>query len=139
MLNTILRKRAQLLVMILVISMLMIATTSFAATKLIKARTGGVLRIDNGVRLRIPPRALKEDTVISADILREEDRIVFDFTPDGLIFARPARLRIGWSVVMEMDDFIMRGPDGEKIWPRVRWWGLEYKIRHFSLYYFRRR
>ncbi len=139
MLNTILRKRAQLLAVILVISTIMIATAAFAVTKLIEAKTGGILEIADGARLVIPPHALKKDTVISADMSTKKKRIIFEFEPDGTVFARPARLQIGWSVVQKVDDLFLYGEDGEKIRPRVTWWGLEYKIRHFSLYYFRRR
>lgn len=139
MLNAILRKRAQVLSLILVLSVLLIVTSAFAATKFIKARSGGVVRIDRGVRLVIRPRALEEDTVISANMIQEQNRICFHFGPDDTEFLKPAELCVSWRAIDDVDDLTLYGEDNEEIKPEVKRWGVKYYIEHFSLYYFRRR
>jgi len=139
MLSKVLKKRAQLLAVILVLSLLLTATTAFAVSEYITAKKGGVIGIAQGVKLVILPRALKEDTLISADMLKKKKRIEFTFEPDGTVFAKPAILKIAWSAIEDLEDLVLYGLDGEKIRPRIKGWGLEYRIPHFSLYYFRRR
>jgi len=73
MLHTITKKRAQILALILVLSVLPIAATALAATKFITARAGGVVCIDQGVYFRIPPNSLGEDITISANIVVERE------------------------------------------------------------------
>lgn len=139
MLNTILRKRAHLSAAVIAISLLMIATTAFAVTKLIEAKKGGTLEIAEGVELVVPPQALEEDTIISADMKMKSKSITFKFKPDGTVFVKPAKLQIAWSAIQDVDDLTLYEKNGDEIEPRITGWGLEYEISHFSLYYFRRR
>ena len=141
MLNTILRKRAQVLALILVLSVLLTATAALAATKLIIAKKGGTVNIADGMELVIPPKALVEDTFISADVKHKRDRVIFSFGPDGTEFSKPAKLFISWQAVDDADveDLTLYGPDGLEIEPKIKGWGVEYGIDRFSLYYYRRR
>jgi len=139
--NTMLRKRIQVVALILVVSLFLAVTATLATTKLIKAKNGGKLNIASGeAKLVIPPGALEEDTVISADMIEEGEYIYFQFEPDGLTFAEPATLMISQSVIDKLEDTILYGPGSLEILPGYsnRKW-MEYQIDHFSLYYFRRR
>ena len=140
MLNTTLRKKVQVLALILVMLVFLAATTALAATEFIEAKTGGSIRIARGVWLVIPPRALEEDTVVSAYMIRRRDRVNFIFEPSGLIFRKPAELKISWQAIAGMggDDLTLYG-EGMEIEPIIRAWGVVYPIEHFSLYYHRRR
>lgn len=142
MLSTILRKRAQALAVILVLSVFLVATTVFAATKLIEAKKGGVVQIAQGVELVIRPNALEEDTVIAASMELQRKRVVFEFGPDGTKFRKPAHLSLSWAAMEALGDLeslTLYGEDGEEIEPKIKGWGMEYPIDHFSLYYHRRR
>ena len=139
MFNTVLRKRSQSFALVLVLAALLIATTAFAATKLIIAQKGGRINVAEGVVFVIRPGALEEDTVISVDMIRKKKRIIFEFGPDDTRFSRPAELKISWEVLEDVDDFTLYGERGEEILPRKTGWGLIYEIEHFSLFYFRRR
>ena len=112
MLNTILRKKAQVLALSLVLLILLTATTAFAATKLIKAEQGGKINIDKGVKLVIPRRALAEDTVISADMIQKKRRVYFNFGPDGTSFLKPVELCISWKVMDGVKELTLYGEDG---------------------------
>jgi hypothetical protein len=140
--NTVLRKRAaQALAAILVLSILLTATIALAATYSIRAGKGGEIKIAKGVTFVVPSGALKEDTVISADMKWTKDHICFYFGPDGTTFDPPAELRISWYTIgkMDMADAILYGENGEKIMPQVKNWQGAWPIPHFSMYYFRRR
>lgn len=143
MLNTILKKRAQALAVILILSVLLTATTALAATKFVKADKGRVIHIAPGVKLVIPPEALEEDTVVSADMEKTDDYIDFYFGPSRTKFAKPAELRITWQAIsrMDVDDLTLYNTDGKEIEiePDIKSWGVIYYIDHFSLYYYRRR
>lgn len=140
MLNTILRKRAQVLALILVLSVLLIAATAFAATELIRAKRGGTVDVAPGVSLVIKPGALEEDTVISANMRVKRDRITFRFGPRGTEFSKPAVLRISWQAIDGVGDLTLHGEKGEEIEPaKITGQGVKYHIEHFSVYYFRRR
>jgi hypothetical protein len=139
MLNAILMKRAWVLVLVIVLSVLVTATTALAATKFIRARRGGVIRIAPRVLLIVPPRSLSRNTVISAYMYRTKDQIRFEFGPDGTTFARPAKLLISWRDIDDADDLTLYGEDGERVRTDVRRCGVVCYIEHFSLYYFRRR
>jgi hypothetical protein len=140
MLNTILRKRAQVLAAILVLSVVLIATTAFAATEYIKAKRGGIVPVAPGVSLVIKPGALAEDTVISANMKVKRNHISFCFGPSGTVFSKPAELCISWQAIDDVEDLTLYGEDGEGIEPaKTTRWGVKYYIEHFSMYYFRRR
>lgn len=146
MLKTILRKRAHVLALILVLSVALTATTAFAATGRIKARRGGKIRIDRGIWFRVPPRSLEEDTVISINMEKTNDSISFECGPDGTTFNRPAQLFITWKAAADLglSDLTLYGEDGKEIEPRIGRSGLNYGLKsfsvyHFSLYYYRRR
>ena len=140
MLNTVLRKRVQVLLPVLVLSVLLVAATAFAATEYISAKRGGTVDVAPGVSLVIKPGALAEDTVISANMKVKRDRISFRFGPSGTEFSKPAVLCISWRAIDGVEDLTLFGEDGEEIEPaKTTGWGLKYYIEHFSIYYFRRR
>ena len=140
MLNTILRKRAQVLAVILVLSLLLIAATAFAATKYISAKKGGTVDIAPGVSLVIKPGVLEEDTAISANMKVKRNRISFSFRPSGAEFSKPVELCISWQAIDDVEDLTLYGENGEEIEPaKTTRWGVKYYIEHFSMYYFRRR
>jgi len=132
----------QLYALLMILSVGLLVATAFSATQLVEAKKGGTIHIAPGVELKILPGALEVDTVISADIIREEDYIGYWFGPDGTTFAKPARLQVSLKVlndVEDVDDFTLYGEYGEEITPRIKGKRLIYHIPHFSLYYFRRR
>jgi hypothetical protein len=143
--DTILKKRTQILALILVVSVLLTATTILAATKFIEAKKGGVIRIARGVCFRVPPNSMEKDDTISADVVLEKDRVCFYFEPDGTTFDPPAQLMIVWPTLARLIHLGVRDltlyyeGDGSGTKPRMRAWGAKYPIEHFSIYYFRRR
>ena len=139
MLNRILGKKFQILVMVMALLVIVTATVALATTKLIRAKGGGVINVARGVKLVVKPGSLEEDTEISADLVDEEERICLYFGPDGTQFLRPAILRVNEHVFEGIDDLVLYGEYGEEIEPEIRPWGAQYAIDHFSLYYFRRR
>ena len=151
MLHKALRKRARVLAPIIVLSLVLVAVTAFAASQLITAKKGGTIDIAPGVELVFLPRTLEEDTVISASMSvdqydvdqdgMDENVIVYDFGPDGILLSKPVRLVILREVIedAEVDDLVLYGGDGEKITPKKNKKRLVYKLDHFSRYYHRRR
>jgi len=141
MLHTFLRKRAHVITLIVVLSILLTAMTALAASKLIVAKKGGTIDLAPGVKLVIPPKALEEDTVISADMRVKKKRITYDFGPSGTVFSKPAELIISSKVFKKahVDDLVLYGEDGETIEPIRKKKSLVYEINHFSAYYHRRR
>lgn len=147
MLNTIIKKRAQVLTLILVLLVFLTAMTASAVTKRID-EDGGTINIASGVSLKFPQDALDDDydgddggIVISADMYQTADFIEFLFGPSPMSFQKSLRLKITWEAIeeMDLDTFTLYSPDGEEIQPVERSWGLLWKIKHFSLYYYRRR
>ena len=142
MLHTFLRKRAHVFTLIVVLSILLTAMTAYAASKLITAKKGGTIDVAPGVKLVIRPKALEEDTVISADMWIESGRIVYNFGPDGVVFSKSAKLIISREILKgtNVDDLVLYGEDGEAIRPKKKKKKfLVYEIDHFSAYYHRRR
>ena len=142
MLHTFLRKRAYAFTLIVVLSILLTAMTAYAASKLIVAKKGGTIDVAPGVKLVIRPKALEEDTVISADMWIESGRIVYDFSPDGVVFSKSAKLIISRKILKSagVNDLVLYSEDGEAIRPRKKKKKfLVYEIDHFSAYYHRRR
>jgi hypothetical protein len=148
MLNRIPGRRAYILSLVLILSVLLTATTVSAATKYMKAKFGGTIYITSGVKLVIPKDALPvtdnkdiKSMAISADVELANDRVSFMLGPSGLSFNVPLRLEISWSSIisLDLDSFVLYGPNGEEIRPQLTSYGLRYDIPHFSLYYHRRR
>ena len=142
MLHTALRKRAYVLTLIIVLSILLTAMTAIAASKLITAKKGGTIDIAPGVKLVIRPNTLEEDTVISASMSIESNGdITYEFGPDDIDFSKPVELIISKRVLKDakIKDFVLYGADGEEIRAKKSKKELIYKIEHFSLYYHRRR
>ena len=143
MLKIMLRKRAQLISLVLILSMLLtVVTTALAETKLVKAKDGGTVKMGDGCELKIGKYALGEDTIISAEKVVTSNYIDFCFGPDGTTFATPARLKVSMNFLKKagwVDDFTLYGENGEELQPDVYANHLEYNIHHFSLYYYRRR
>jgi hypothetical protein len=137
--TSILKSKTRLVSLIAVLSVFLVITTAFAATKLIVAEDGGVVDIDTGVSLVIYANALSEDTVISATMVKDEDTADFEFGPSGTQFSTPAELCISWQVISDAESLTLYGESGEVIQPQIQGWGVKYPIEHFSLYYYRRR
>ncbi len=142
MFNTTINKRLHALALLAVLSVFL-ATAAFAASMLIKADKGGTIEMAEGVELVIAPKSLEEDTVIHASVAMEEDRIFYIFGPGGTAFKKPAKLVVSQQVLGDADvtDLILYGEDGKKIKPRIskKEGHVEYRIKHFSIYYHRRR
>ena len=142
MLKTILRKRLHVLVSVVFLSLLLTAVAAFADSPTIIGKEGGVVSIARGADLVIPPRSLKEDTPISAVMRKERERVTFEFGPDGTRFSKPAILYVSWQFIANsgnIEDLRLYGEGRKKLIPKITQEGLEYKIKHFSLYYYRRR
>ncbi len=141
MLHTFLRKKAHVLALIVVLSILLTTMTVFAASKLITAKKGGTIDMAPGVELVILPNALEEDTIVSADMRVKPKRIVYSFGPKGVVFSKSAKLIISLEVLdgAGVDDLVLYGENGEAIEPRRNKRSLVYEIDHFSAYYHRRR
>jgi hypothetical protein len=140
-LNTILWKRAHVLALILVLSVLLTATTALAATEVI-GKEGGRIYMSKTAYLDIPCGALAEKTVISADMVKEKKQTSFYFGPSGTTFApkTPAELWVSWEELGRVESFTLYGDDGEFIEPSAKTvFGIMWRIPHFSLYYYRRR
>jgi hypothetical protein len=140
MLKAIPGKRAYILTLVFVLSAILIATV-YGDVKLITAKKGGTVRAERGAELVIPPRALAEDTVISAELDIQNDTIYLLFGPHGTEFNPSATFKVSWTLIKKygIDDYTAYGPGGEILVPELTKKGLEYEIQHFSLYYFRRR
>jgi hypothetical protein len=141
MLNLILKKKAQALVLAMVLSVFLTATIVLAATQFIEAKEGGTIDIAEGAYLDIPPYSLHEDTTISVDMVKEHDYVYFVFGPDYTTFSskKPARLNVSWSAIGNTHDLTLYGEDGKYIVPKTSEWGVQWKIPHFSIYYYRLR
>ena len=142
------KKGACILALIIVLSVALAASSAHAATKRIKAKSGGVIKVDKGIKFRIPPRSLEKDTTITIDVIQEQDYVAFEFGPSGTIFAedKPAQLMVTWRALalLGISDPTLYGEDDEPVHPNMKWYGLKYGIKgfyleHFSLYYYRRR
>jgi hypothetical protein len=144
MLNLNFKRKMKLTIPIAILALFLIAVTAFAVEQLIIAEEGGVITITEGVYLIVPPEALDEDTMISAEASVKGKRVCFEFGPEGLTFNKPAKLGMTWDTVILLlsngvYDFMLYGEDGSQITPRITERGIVYNIEHFSLYYFRRR
>ena len=147
MLDTIVKKRIQALTLILVVSVFLTTTTAHAATELIDAEKGGKIEIAKGVWFVVKAKTLKADTLISAEMVKDNGRVSFIFGPCGTVFRKtngiekdkPAHLRVSWEALEDTEDLTLIGPGGEGIEPDVNDDRVVWKIPHFSLYYYRRR
>lgn len=113
---------------------------------------GGYIQVGNGVYFVVPAGALKEDTEIGVKMKRDkkEKKTKFYFIPAGLEFQRSAELRATWESIQDAQE---EEPDlqyaveedgvlydvGKPIGPGIEALGVAWKIKHFSLYYYRRR
>jgi len=146
MLNVIPGKRVKILIIVISALLLLATAASYAATQLIKAKTGGVIHIDKGILFKIRPKALKNDTIISVNMIKTKEGIYLEFGPNDTTFNPSAQLMINWTALAKlgMGDFTLYGEDGSKIAPTIGPEGLTYgmksfSVSHFSLYYFGRR
>lgn len=127
---------------------------AYAATKMIKAEEGGIIKIREGVELVIPPKALKKDTEISAVMSSRQigekgigrKQLVFTFKPSDTTFdpEKPAELHIDKKFFEEedVDDIVICEDSGEEKTPVVNKDNpdeLIIYIDHFSYYYYPRR
>jgi hypothetical protein len=144
MLRKVLQKRVKLIApifLLFALSLFLTATTAFAETQLIKAKTGGLINMARGIKFRIPSEALEEDTIISIDMELTTDSVNFTFKPSRLRFRKPAKLELSWKAIenLGLDGLTLYGEDGEELEPEVTACGVKWYIAHFSLYYHRRR
>lgn len=134
-------RKVYLLILILVLSVFLTAMEASAARKRI-TKDGGSIEIAPGVTLVIPEGAIEGKPVsISAKMYWRRDTIEFDFGPSPMSFIVRLRLRIDWEVIesMNLDDFILYSPNGNLLPSEEKALALVWKIKHFSLYYCRRR
>ena len=116
-----------------------VAAGGFAATECMKTQHDSEVRIAPGIKLVVHPGALDKQTRITADLVRRQDSVCFDFGPDGTKFAIPAELRVSWRAIKGLNTLALYGESGSRIRPRLGLRGLRYNIDHFSIYYFRKR
>ena len=137
------RKRLQHILVLVTILSVFLTTEAFAVSRFIEADKGGVIDLAEGVSLVIPPRALEEDTMIRAHVVLNRDQIRYVFEPDDVVFNRPLELVISCEVLEDagVGDLNLYGENGERIKPKKlkKKESILYRIRHFSLYYHRRR
>jgi hypothetical protein len=60
--------------------------TASAATEIIKANKGGVIEVAEGVKFKIKKNGMREDAIISVDMVWQGESIVFQFGPCGTLF-----------------------------------------------------
>lgn len=80
--NTIIKKRAQILTLILVLSVFV----TFATTKIIGRKVDRAYLQYPSIFLNIPRGALTEDTEISAEMVMEDGRVCFISGPYGIVY-----------------------------------------------------
>ena len=141
MTSKVVRRNLVILPIVLILSILLATTTALAVTKPIKAKNGGVIKIADGVSLKIERDSLPGDTLISAEMTLDDEYVDIEFGPGGTIFSEPAKLRIDLKVLDEMglDGLTLFWEGGEEIEPDIGKKYAEYEIPHFSIYYYRRR
>jgi len=150
MMNTILKKKAiQASATMLVFLLLVIVTIAIAAQGegYIIAKEGGTVIIDNDTQLVIPKNALKEDTLITAKVVYNKNKVKFEFEPEGLVFKKGVYLQKSLDAMGDADGFTLYyAPDPndldnytEEIEPDVSEDNVTWSLEHFSIYYHRRR
>jgi len=142
------KRETRALVLIMFLTVLLTAAITSAGgikSKYIRVHRGGVITLDEGVKLVIPPRALEEDTKISAHMVRNTQKIMFKFKPKGIVFNKPLEL---WATLEAIKGAasltLYYALDGgsepiEEIEPVIGDEEATWYLNHFSLYYFRRR
>lgn len=161
MLNIILKKRsAQASAAILVLLLLVSVTIALANTgggsvaqfaalgaNYITAKEGGTIILDDNTQLIIPKRALKHDTYISAKVVYNTSKIMFHFEPEGLVFRKRVYLQKSRTAMKDANGYTLYyAPDPsnldnytETIRPTIDSENVTWSLKHFSLYYHRRR
>ncbi len=144
MLNLGVKKKSQIILATLILSVFLIAMTALSTVQLVREGPGGTIDIADGISLRIEPHSLQEDVVITAELLwpaKKRDPIQFSFLPDNIIFGRSAKLIVDLATIeaMGLKQLTLYGPDDEPIQPKIKGSRAEYEIKHFSIYYYRRR
>jgi len=90
-------KAIALIVLVLSVTLFMNTTTAFGKAekgskvveKLIKAKEGGIVKIAKGVIFRVDRSVVKEDTLIYAKMIQDENGLSFIFGPSGTTFFDP--------------------------------------------------
>ena len=137
-------KRIRLLVLISVLSILLIASTAFAVTKLIKAKNGGVINVAPGILFEVPAGSLEADTRISVTMTETDNGIDFQFGPSGTVFDPPAKLFMTWQAIYgranekDAEGIKLYNEDGEELDVSIEKTssGVVWYIPHFSIYYY---
>lgn len=131
------RKRLLLSLVPLFLFTLLVGST-LAGSKFIRADKGGVIAIEKGTKLVIPPDSLESDAWVEAEYEEEADALIFEFeTSTGQTeFDPPVLLRVSKPILKKASSDVLIGENGEVISP-IR--GSIYVLRHFSKYYFERR
>lgn len=138
------KRKIAIFIPILVLLLLLVTTEAFSATKFIKAGKHSEISIAPGIKLVIPKDALSQDATISANMFIDDGNVNFIFSSEPSFegeFNPPVWLELKWSAINKLD---LEGPtlyseDGAEISPYMQPWGASYGLKHFSLYYFRRR
>lgn len=151
MLNTIIKKRStKVLMVILFVSAFVAATIAYGSVGQgpIKADKGGVICIDEDTKLIIPAGALSKNTRIRVKMVQNDNKVTFDFEPEGIQFNKPVylqkKLLSMWDAEWGFALYYAPDPDDleqytEVIEPVLDNSDIKWPLDHFSLYYYRRR
>jgi len=116
-------------------------------------KAGGVIRIDKDTYFVVPKGSLllpagETEITISVKMIRTKTKIKFYFGPNKTQFdpTNPATLQMSGKRLKGIKDLTLYLAKSEKdetpvdkIQPDEQWWGVQWPIKHFSLYYARRR
>lgn len=113
------------------------------AKKLVKAHKEANIDLKDGVQLQLPAGALSEDTEITSAKIISDDRVEIHLGPTGLEFSDPVVLVVTKQFLKGIGRVVpdLFGPDSKvKKIPGEDFPGrIEYKLKHLSIYYYRRR
>ena len=143
------RKAAQASAAILAFLLVMAVTIALAAEvgSYIEANKGGTIIIDDDTCLIIPRKALEHDTLITAKVTYGGGKVKFKFKPEGLVFRKCVYVQKSMAAMQDALGYTLYyapdedNPDNytETIKPKMKKENVTWALKHFSLYYHRRR
>ena len=144
------KKSTQILTVTLALCLLLLTTMTVLAVigqAPIKANKGGTIIIDDDTRLIIPGGALEKNTHIRVKMVNNSNKLTFAFTPEGLHFKYPVQLQKSKASMSDSEGFTLYfAPDerdldsySETIYPDIDNENVTWSLKHFSIYYYRRR
>lgn len=106
-------------------------------------KAGGRINMKDGVILTIPQNSLKKEMAIQTQKIIYDDRVTIHLEPSGLKFKIPAILEVSKKFldgIGRVDKEVLIGPgDVQRYYGDDMGDTLQYKLDHFSIYYYRRR